>query len=394
MKKIVLGSMFAFILSCGLFTACYSVFSGGTGGMVVDEESISNPKAGIANVDVYAYTDETLRNADFDANKKASWGTVFKPKAEYYGHTTTATDGSWSISKLVWKEKSFKSSFGKDADYEKIYLIFYHPDYGCKKGETLIMSDSFSDCIYTELKSIIKRTVVNLNFVDVASDSRTNQMVHYLITVPQGTDIDKKAESVVYSGDAVGNASVVIRYPRYKDAEKTENTPEISIVYYQNRVDEEVEWKACKNDYKIGDFSFIGDLSELEPKQVEGNECTFNLYGKKTKLYTPAFSGIYENTNGIEITMMLEDKWDCGSVTTGKHQISTDKTEDGYFSGLGTGFYWFDSDYTGRFAETNVYFYKGNGLNKSPLKIKAGASLSDFVTVRSDNSGYEIVLTD
>ena len=37
------------------FSGCYSVFSGGTGGLVVDKESTSTPKQGIANVDVYAY---------------------------------------------------------------------------------------------------------------------------------------------------------------------------------------------------------------------------------------------------------------------------------------------------------------------------------------------------
>ena len=62
------------------FSGCYSVFSGGTGGLVVDKESTSTPKQGIANVDVYAYTNESERDADF-----ASWqeGTTFNPKASY-----------------------------------------------------------------------------------------------------------------------------------------------------------------------------------------------------------------------------------------------------------------------------------------------------------------------
>ena len=82
------------------FSGCYSVFSGGTGGLVVDKESTSTPKQGIANVDVYAYLSASERDSDF-----ASWkeGTVFYPKAEYYGHTTTNNDGHFSISKLTWK---------------------------------------------------------------------------------------------------------------------------------------------------------------------------------------------------------------------------------------------------------------------------------------------------
>ena len=45
-----------------LFTSCYSVFSGGTGGQIVDAESTSNPKRGIAYVEVYAYTDSATRD--------------------------------------------------------------------------------------------------------------------------------------------------------------------------------------------------------------------------------------------------------------------------------------------------------------------------------------------
>ena len=59
-----------------LLTSCYSVFSGGTGGLIVDAESTSSPKAGIANVDIYAYTDSGTRNSDYNAWKE---GTVFSP---------------------------------------------------------------------------------------------------------------------------------------------------------------------------------------------------------------------------------------------------------------------------------------------------------------------------
>ena len=99
-------SFFAFC-----FTSCYSVFEGGTSGIVVDSESTSTPKAGIGNVDVYAYTSEGARNADY-----SSWveGQDFSPNASYYGHTSTNNDGSFSISKLVWKSKNPAS--GTDAD--------------------------------------------------------------------------------------------------------------------------------------------------------------------------------------------------------------------------------------------------------------------------------------
>ena len=100
------------ILAAGfLFSSCYSVFSGGTGGMIVDAESTTTPKTGISNVDVYAYTDCLVRDLDYLAWKE---GSVFTPSNSYYGHTTTCTDGSFTISKLVWKEE--QPDFGRDAE--------------------------------------------------------------------------------------------------------------------------------------------------------------------------------------------------------------------------------------------------------------------------------------
>ena len=120
MKKNNLNSIknVIFIFFAFLFTSCYSVFEGGTSGIVVDSESTSIPKAGIGNVDVYAYTSEGDRDADF-----LSWveGEDFAPNASYYGHTSTNNDGSFSISKLVWKSEN--PAFGKDADIRNICIF-------------------------------------------------------------------------------------------------------------------------------------------------------------------------------------------------------------------------------------------------------------------------------
>ena len=45
------------LIAIVLFAGCNteSVYNGGTGGQIVDAESTSTPKAGIANVDIYAY---------------------------------------------------------------------------------------------------------------------------------------------------------------------------------------------------------------------------------------------------------------------------------------------------------------------------------------------------
>ena len=110
MKKGLLIAAFLVSVSF-ILTGCYSVFSGGTGGQIVDSESTSTPKAGIANVDVYAYVKSGDRNSDYN---KWQEGTVFVPHAEYYGHTTTGANCKFAISKLLWK--SGRPDVGKDAD--------------------------------------------------------------------------------------------------------------------------------------------------------------------------------------------------------------------------------------------------------------------------------------
>ena len=69
----------SFILAAALLiSSCanYSVFNGGAAGLIVDAESTTTPKAGIANVDVYAFTSIADRNINYNA-----WleGTIFKP---------------------------------------------------------------------------------------------------------------------------------------------------------------------------------------------------------------------------------------------------------------------------------------------------------------------------
>ena len=126
--------------------SCSSVFSAGVSGKVFDAESTTNPKEGIADVEVYAYVNEKKRDADFDAYKS---DTRFSPSDDkyYIGHTTTNSDGTFTINKVVWD--AYFPDFGKTADYCTIYLLFYHSDYGLTKNENpvIIMSDSSSNVV-------------------------------------------------------------------------------------------------------------------------------------------------------------------------------------------------------------------------------------------------------
>ena len=382
------------ILASSLFlSGCYSVFSGGTGGKIVDAESTSNPKSGIAFVDIYAYTDEDERNADFD-----SWqeGTTFSPSDTYYGHTTSDNDGSFVLSNIVWKET--KPDFGRDADYTKIYLLYYHENYGLTKDQTLLISDSTSDTVYAELTAIRKTSVLNINLYDVTSSNQTANDVLVTITVPQATDTINAAAKV-YKQSITGNGNVTISYPRWKTKEDKENQieyyPEISISYFQNA--DEITWKACANaDNDAKDFSFLEDNFSLK-KTVRNTPYNISLYGKASRINFPAINGTYGDTSleandGKIIKMLAKDSAgaytiDCGETTTYAQTVGTSSNQThGNFSNLGNGYYWTDSTYTGKYSTIDVKLF-AEGSQESD-----GSQAGVTQTLRSDTASYNITI--
>ena len=388
-KKIFAALIFATAL---IFTSCYSVFNGGTGGQIVDAESTSIPKAGITNVDVYAYTDARTRDSDY-----SSWdeGTVFSPSDSYYGHTTTDAGGNFAISNIVWKENH--PDFGKDADYTTIYLLYYHENYGLTKDQTVITSDSTSDTVYAELRSIKKTTALNISIYDVTTSALSTNNVLVKVSVPQSTDTVTKPAKV-YEQIISGTGTISINYPRWKNEEaqenNIENTPQVTITYAQSS--DQITWWACANgDNATHDFSFLGNSYSIS-KTIKNSSFNLALYGKPTILNFPAVSGIYSSTSagspaandGVIISMKAKDSSgnytiDCGETTTRAEEVgSAGSQSHGNFRGLGTGFYWADSSYTGRYTTIDVKFF-ANGTDTGVVK-----------TLRSDTDSYFFVINN
>jgi len=367
-----------FILAISLiFTSCYSVFSGGTGGLIVDAESTSTPKRGIANVDIYAYTDSEIRDSDY-----GSWreGTVFSPSNSYYGHTTTDTDGSFVISNIVWKEN--KPDFGKDADYTTIYLLYYHENYGLTKDETVITSDSTSDTVYAELTSIRKTTALNISIYDVATSGLTSNNVLVKVSVPQSTDT-LTADAKVYEQTISGNGTINISYPRWKNEADKKNgieiSPQVKISYSQSA--DQITWKACANaDNAAQNYAFIDNPSIN--KTISNSSYNISLYGKSTRISYPTVSGTCGSTDGAVVRMLAKDSSgnftiDCGETTTYAQTIGTSGTQThGNFSNLGNGYYWTDTTYTERYSTQEVQL-SGSGSTKN-------------LTLRSDVPSYTV----
>ena len=375
----------ALVSAVTIFSGCknFSVFNGGTGGLIVDAESTSTPKQGIASVDIYAYTDSDVRDSDY-----SSWreGTVFSPSNNYYGHTTTDANGNFTISNIVWTEKD--PDFGKDADYTTIYLLYYHENYGLVRDDTVITSDSTSNTVYAELKAIRKSAALNINIYDVANSNVTSNSVMVSVSVPQNT-ATINAQPKVYEQIITGSGTMNISYPRWKNADDKkngiENTPEISIKYFQSA--DEITWKACANaDNEAKDYSFYEDDTAIT-RTVMRSPYTVSLYGKATRMSIPSVSGFYGDTtsaasDGVIIALKAKDAdgnftIDCGETTTAAQSVGTTGTEKhGSFSNLGNGFFWNDSTYTGKYTTIDVKFF-ADGNETSTVK-----------TMRSDVSSY------
>ena len=369
-------------------TSCYSVFNGGTGGLIVDAESTASPKRGIANVDIYAYTDKGTRDSDFKAWKE---GTIFSPSNTYYGHTSTDNNGNFTISKIVWKET--KPDFGKDADFTTIYLLYYHENYGLTKDQTVITSDSTSDTVYAELTAIRKTTVLNISIYDVTTSNTTTNDVLVTISVPQATDTINAAPKV-YEQPITGNGNVTISYPRWQTKEDEQNhkeyLPEITITYSQNA--DEITWKACANaDNEAKDYSFLSDDFSIK-KTVRKTPYNISLYGKASRISFPTINGTYGDTSleandGKIIKMMAKDSTgsysiDCGETTTFAQTVGTSASQThGNFSNLGNGYYWTDTTYTGKYSSIDVKFF-AEGTDTGVEK-----------TLRSDTNSYNITIT-
>lgn len=387
-KKGLYSYAAAVIFAAFTCTGCYSVFTGGTAGLIVNAESTSTPKAGIANVDVYAYTSAGARNKDYD---KWQEETLFQPSTSSYGHTTTAADGSFTLSKIIWKEN--KPDFGKDADYSKVYLLFFHQRYGLTKGETVILSDSVSDSVYVELTPVKKTTLLNLNFVDVATGNNTNNSIYVKVAVNQKTEKNQDAADKVYESVINGSGSIVVDYPRWKnnsDKENgVENTPEVKITYVQSA--DTVTWKGCYNkDNPESNYAFRADAATGITKTIMNQAYNMSFYGKSTRLQVPSVGGQYKtdgsaSDDGIVITMKgksgADYTIDLGAVTTGSQILGTSGTEKhGVFSGLGNSYYWNDDSYTEKYAELEVKIADGSG------------SKSKTLTLRSDVPSYTVQL--
>lgn len=369
------------------FTGCSSVFKAGVSGKVVDAESTSSPKAGIANVQVYAYTKEADRNSDYNAYIANPTGRFQPSTSSYIGKTTTGDNGSFVVNKLVWE--SMNPQFGKTADYNRLYLLFYHEDYGLYKntGDVVVVSDSNNaDNVYEELTKIRKTTAINLTIRDVATGNPLDTVVKVTVKVPQSASANP--EYIVYDDQTItGTGTITVTYPRYVDPTATPKVlfePTVTISLAQSS--DEITWKQAYNneahgDPVVTDYAFYGS-DEVLSKKLSGNSINLNAYMKATRLSYSSIEGRVELDGseaaslGSHLGKYADDDisvWlgyrDAG---TGNLRLFTNVSASvvtassgngangslithGRFTGLGNGMTWDDAAYTEQFLTKEVF---------------------------------------
>ncbi len=383
LKMIKLVSVMAVILS---FAACSAVFEGGASGKVVDAESTETPKAGIQDVEVYIYTSEYQRNEDFSLYPGN--GKFLPSGSQYIGHTTTASDGTFSLNKLMWE--SDKPVFGKTGDSIPVFLIFYHENYGLQKNDNnaVILSDSVSYVVYQEMTAIRSSTVLSISVLDVSQDPdpatrlppAITQAVNVKVSVPQTTSASPNADPIVKKSTVTGNGNITVSYPRYTTG-STENTPAVTITYGQSG--QNINYKPCNYVTTEGseDYSFISDFTTTPiTRTVQGASLPVQIYMKPTIHTIPTISGqlclTAPETGSAQATRGDEGTSADDNVRVMLASINTSGMPDrlldytaarvmtsvsgdgannsriihGRFSGLGEGITWTDDTYTGRYA--------------------------------------------
>ena len=368
-----------------VFVSCSAVFEGGASGKVVDAESTETPKAGIQDVEVYVYTSEYKRNEDYQLYN--GYGKFTPSGSSYIGHTTTNSDGNFSLGKLMWE--SDKPVFGKTGDSIPVFLLFYHENYGLQKNDNyaVILSDSVSYVVYQEMTAIRKTTTLNISILDASQDPDTttrlppaiSQPVNVTVSVPQTTSENPNVPAIKKEATITGTGTITVSYPRYSSG-TTANIPQITITYGQSG--ENTTYKPCNYNTTEGseNYSFIANIqSDPITKQIQGTSVPIQLYMKPTVISEPPISGqlclgtpasgttdegssVDDNVRVMLASVTVDGAlgtlldYTSASVMTSAsgNGANSSRVIHGRFSGLGQGITWTDTSYAGKYSTKEV----------------------------------------
>lgn len=253
------------ILAAVLLAGCSQVFEAGISGKVVTRTEGGTSEVALADVNVFAYTDKNLRDSDYVlfVEKKTT-----RPSegAGYVATSLTNERGEFVVNKIVWETKD--SKYGKTADVNKLYLIFYHKDYDPAKYDATIISGSTnSDNVYVSLNGNKDYSTINVTVRDVTRNLNMSSNVTLEYWVNADEDVDP--ETIVVAG---GNTSFQISYDKGTAAT-------VSLRVRSNGT----HWKMVDNKGSIVEDPILFNVGSGTTSAV--------LYMRNDELILPGFSG-------------------------------------------------------------------------------------------------------
>ena len=253
-------SLIIAVLLAVLLASCSVVFEAGISGTV--ETASGTGKVAVAGVSVFAYTKESARDSDYELFRS---GSITRPREDsgYVATTTTNANGEFTVNKIVWETK--RSEFGKTADVNKLYLIFYHEDYYPEKADATIISGSTnSSNVSVTLEGNKDYTTINLTVYNAT----TNKAMTAPVTLEYWQDDSADHDTV----SVTGNISIPISFTKGTN-------PDVTFVLSSPGD----SWMMCKKDGSPEENHIETDIEE--------GTLRVSLYMKSNEFTLPAFSG-------------------------------------------------------------------------------------------------------
>ena len=235
-RRIVTALLAALCLAVAL-CSCSQVFEAGISGKVVTK--VGTDSVAVSDVNVFAYTDKGARDSDYEEFKA---GTRTRPseKSGYVATTTTNANGEFVVNKIVWETK--KSKYGKTADVNKLYLIFYHEDYVVATEDATVISDSTNQSnVYVTLEGNKDYTTLNITIRDIS----TNTAMTDSCTLEYKVEGKEDSDSVIVTG----TTSIRIAYPKG-------SKPDVTFTLTSPGSG----WKMCEDDGELIEYLVLQDV--------------------------------------------------------------------------------------------------------------------------------------
>ena len=272
-----------------LVASCDNVYYSAVSGRVTNANG-----DGIKDVNVYAYTSKTERDAALSRHKE---GTEFNDP-ECLFRATTAASGDFSIGKIVWKTS--KSEWGNDYASATLHFIFFSKDYGIKTYDDVnIISGSANGSSVTVNMGNKNRTngTLTVNFKDKDAALGRNITDPITFTYSYNDGYSDVTADVVSS-----NGSFTIPMTFVKEAKVTISNIKNSKDY----------WSAepKKYEYTVSSASEIHDIELARKKYALTNGIEGVVNYKSNDQYA-----VY--LNGAEVAAYYDPDGDYGSAENG-----------------------------------------------------------------------------